>query len=63
VTAKKTITGKGQVKKLNLKKETIRELGASDKSKGIKGGMKIPTRNVCTDDPRCITPVITSVGC
>ena len=37
-TKKKTTTGKGKVKKLTLKKDTINDVDAKGKGKDIKGG-------------------------
>jgi len=38
VAKKKATTGKGQVKKLKLKKETIRDLEVKGKDTKVKGG-------------------------
>ena len=38
VAKKKATTGKGQVKKLKLKKETIRDLEVKGKDAKVKGG-------------------------
>lgn len=40
-TRKKPATGKGQVKGLKLKKETLRDLGAGRQAKNVKGGVLI----------------------
>jgi hypothetical protein len=38
VAKKKATTGKGQVKKLKLKRETLKDLDAKGKAKDVKGG-------------------------
>ena len=45
MTTKKRVTRKGEVKKLKLKKETIRDLDAKRKSGGVKGGAKATVGN------------------
>ncbi len=59
VAKKKATTGKGQVKKLKLKRETIRDLGA--KGRNVKGGARVrrPETDTCgaTCGDRC------SAGC
>ena len=44
---KKTTTGKSGVKKLKVKKETIRDLGVTSKANKVKGGAGgyVPTAN------------------
>ena len=39
VAKKKATTGKGQVKKLKLKRETLKDLDAKGKAKDVKGGI------------------------
>jgi hypothetical protein len=41
VAKNKSTTGKGQVKKLRLKKETIRDLDVKAKASGVKGGARV----------------------
>ncbi len=38
VAKNKAITGKGQIKKLMLKRETLKDLSAKGKAKDVKGG-------------------------
>ena len=61
VTAREKKTpGKGGAKKLKLKRETIRDLGAKQASKGVKGGWGLPTVGCKTAD--CpIKPTMCSV--
>ena len=40
-TTKKTTTGKGEAKKLKLKKETIQDLDLKNKARDVKGGLGI----------------------
>jgi hypothetical protein len=44
VAKNKATTGKGQVKKLKLKKETIQDLDVRNKGKQIKGGARAVTK-------------------
>jgi hypothetical protein len=49
-TKKKAITGKSGVKKLKLKRETVRDLDAKGKSGGVKGGKR---PRFPSDSPNC----------
>ena len=40
-TRKKTATGKGEAKKLKLKKETIKDLDLKNKARDVKAGLAI----------------------
>lgn len=54
---KKATTGKGEVKKLKLKKETIKDLGAKSKDvKGGRGGTLLCTIGTCLYSCGCRIP-------
>ena len=46
-TKKRAATGKGEVRKLKLKKETVEDLDVKGKAHGVKGGMAPFTPPVC----------------
>lgn len=46
VTEKKKATGKKQVKKLKLKKESLRDLDAKSRGREVKGGSGSPYCNI-----------------
>ena len=52
MTAKKTGTGKGQAKKLKLKKETVKDLDVKGKANGVKGGVFLT--GMCTNRATCV---------
>jgi hypothetical protein len=44
VAKKKATTGKGQIKKLKLKRETLKDLDVKGRAKEVKGGIGAVTR-------------------
>jgi hypothetical protein len=50
-TRKKTTTGKTPVKKLKLKRETIKDLDVKGKGAGLKGGRMNKTETSCWVGP------------
>ena len=63
-TGKKASTGKGKVKKLNIKKDTIRALDAKGKAAKVKGGRGMQmtwggcggSEGLCNQPGSCRTP-------
>ena len=55
MTTKKTATGKGQAKKLKLKKETVKDLDVKGKANGVKGGAIRLTGACPTASCNCFT--------
>jgi len=52
VAKKKATTGTRGVKKLKLRKETIRDLDVKGKAREVKGGITATCQVCCTEDKR-----------
>ena len=55
-TKKKTATGKGEVKKLKLKKDTIKDLDVKSRANEVKGGRRPVTKTCagCATGDTCL---------
>ena len=56
MTTRKKATGKGEVKKLKLKKETIKDLDLKNKAGNVKGGLGIAFTYACVGQRTAASP-------